>query len=59
VASSFARVLLIGGGSYYYKAPIQRQIANVSLPDKPEMANAAGYCDVAYAFTMKELEIGA
>jgi plasmid segregation protein ParM len=59
VASSFARVLLIGGGSYYYKAPIQRQIANVSLPDKPEMANAAGYCDVACAFTMKELEIGA
>ncbi len=55
VASSLARVLLIGGGSYYYKDPIQSHIPNVSIPHNPEMANAAGYCDLAYAFTMKEL----
>ncbi len=59
VASSLARILLIGGGSYYYKDPIQRHIPNVSIPGKPEMANAAGYCDLAYAFTIKELDISA
>ncbi len=59
VASSLARILLIGGGSYYYKDPIQRHIPNVSVPGKPEMANAAGYCDLAYAFTTKELDMSA
>lgn len=55
VAGSFARALLIGGGAYYFHTPVQRQIANIAIPQSPETANAAGYADIAYVYMMRDL----
>lgn len=47
VASSFARVLLVGGGAYYFHKDIERTIPNVKVAQLPHEANALGYAAFA------------
>ncbi len=47
VASSFARVLLVGGGAYFFHEQIARTIPEVQLASHPEEANALGYAALA------------
>jgi plasmid segregation protein ParM len=42
-ASSFAKVLLIGGGSHYFFNHIKETIPNIQTVSNPEFANALGY----------------
>ena len=47
VASNFARVLVLGGGSWYFMSHIQSRIPTAQrLPD-PEYQNAQGYAGLA------------
>jgi hypothetical protein len=43
VASEAARVVLIGGGAYYFKEELRRAIPHLEVPKTPELANALGY----------------
>lgn len=43
VASSFARVLSIGGGAHYFKKQLQALIPGAKFVECPEEANAYGY----------------
>ena len=43
-ASSFAKVLLIGGGALFFARHIQQALGDVDTPDEPEFANSLGYC---------------
>lgn len=47
VASSFARVLLVGGGAYFFHEQISKIIPEVQLASHPEEANALGYAAFA------------
>lgn len=47
VASSFARVLLVGGGAYFFQEQIQAIIPEIQVAPKPEEANALGYAALA------------
>lgn len=46
-ASSFAKVLLIGGGSFFFLPHVRDVIPNAERVKEPEYANAAGYCQMA------------
>ena len=43
VAAEAARVLCIGGGAYYFAASLKPFIPALSVPARPELANAQGY----------------
>jgi plasmid segregation protein ParM len=43
VASSFDRVILVGGGFYYFNDILSSRMRNLESVDHPEMANAWGY----------------
>lgn len=47
VATDMARVLLVGGGAYYFYREIARLIPHVIVPQQPELANALGYAVLA------------
>src|SRR6266568_1791141 len=47
VATDMARVLLVGGGAYYFYREIARLIPHVIVPQQPELANALGYAALA------------
>jgi Actin like proteins N terminal domain len=47
VATDMARVLLVGGGAYYFCQEIARLIPHVIVPQQPELANALGYAALA------------
>src|SRR6266567_2660141 len=47
VATDMARVLLVGGGAYYFYREIARIIPHVTVPQQPELANALGYAVLA------------
>ena len=42
-----ARILIVGGGAYYYARDVQGRFGNASPVERPEMANAAGYASLA------------
>jgi hypothetical protein len=42
-----ARVLLVGGGAYYFYREIAPLIPHVTVPQQPELANALGYAALA------------
>jgi len=41
------RVIIVGGGAYYFSSDLQGRFGNASPVGKPEMANAAGYASLA------------
>jgi hypothetical protein len=43
VAAEAARVLLIGGGAYYFAPTLRALIPHLEVPKHPEFANAQGY----------------
>lgn len=43
VASGFARVILVGGGAYFFHRQMRKLIPNLIVPQEPELANAHGY----------------
>jgi hypothetical protein len=43
------RILIVGGGAYYFKQSIHERINFAKAVPKPEMANAAGYSSLAEA----------
>jgi hypothetical protein len=47
VATEMARVLLVGGGAYYFYREIAPLIPHVTVPQQPELANALGYAALA------------
>jgi hypothetical protein len=47
VAGDIAKVLLVGGGAYYFREDIQKIIPHVEIPMQPELANAIGYAALA------------
>ncbi len=47
VATDLAKVLLVGGGAYYFYRDIARLIPHVTVPLQPELANALGYAELA------------
>lgn len=47
VATDMARVLLVGGGAYYFYRDIADLIPHVTVPQQPELANALGYAALA------------
>ena len=48
-AGDFARVLLIGGGAYYYHQHLRSVIPAISTVNEPEKANALGYATLSLA----------
>lgn len=44
VASNFRNVLCIGGGAHYFLKQLQERIPHLVSVDRPEEANAYGYC---------------
>ena len=46
VASEAAKVLLIGGGAYYFAERLKAAIPHLQVPSVPELANARGYLAV-------------
>lgn len=58
VAGSFAQVLLVGGGAYYFEEQIRSIIPNVKVVmPHPEEANAAGYAAMAERQMQQRLNI--
>jgi plasmid segregation protein ParM len=47
VATDVAKVLLVGGGAYYFLRDIAPLIPHVTVPAQPELANALGYSELA------------
>lgn len=47
VGTDLAKVLLVGGGAYYFYHDIARLIPHVIAPLQPELANALGYAELA------------
>ena len=47
VATDIAKVLLVGGGAYYFRRDIATIIPHVIVPPQPELANALGYSELA------------
>jgi hypothetical protein len=47
VATDMAKVLLVGGGAYYFYRDIVNLILHVTVPPQPELANALGYASLA------------
>ncbi|GHO73968.1 hypothetical protein KSD_17390 [Ktedonobacter sp. SOSP1-85] len=47
VGTDLAKVLLVGGGAYYFYRDIARIIPHVMVPQQPELANALGYAELA------------
>lgn len=45
-ASEAARVLLIGGGAYFFADALREAVPHIEVPRAPEMANAVGYLSV-------------
>jgi len=48
VATDMARVLLVGGGAYYFYKEIAKLIPHTVVPQQPELANALGYAALAH-----------
>lgn len=49
VARSAGRVLLIGGGAYYFQDALKRTIPHIEVARTPETANASGYLAIGAA----------
>lgn len=47
VATDMAKVLLVGGGAYFFYQDIAKLIPHVTVPEQPELANAFGYAALA------------
>jgi len=47
VASDIARVILVGGGAYYFRRDIEAHVPHLFVPPIPEIANALGYAALA------------
>lgn len=50
-ASEAARVILIGGGAYYFADPLHAAIPHIETARSPEIANALGYLTVGLSAT--------
>ena len=48
VAAEARTALLIGRGAYYFADQIKAVIPHIKVPRNPHLANAEGYCDLAY-----------
>lgn len=53
VGSDLARVLLVGGGAYYLADMLKARIAHLTVPPRPEWANALGYAALAQELVRK------
>lgn len=47
VGTDLAKVILVGGGAYYFYRDIARLIPHIMVPPQPELANALGYAELA------------
>lgn len=57
VASDAEYILLVGGGAYYFEDNVKALFANrLSVPARPECANAAGYARLALHFFNRDLK---
>jgi hypothetical protein len=57
VASDAEYVLLVGGGAYYFEESVKALFANrLSVPARPECANAAGYARLALHFFNRDVK---
>lgn len=50
-ASEAARVILIGGGAYYFADALREAIPHIEVPRSPELANGLGYLAVGLSAT--------
>lgn len=53
ILMEFERVLIVGGGGYYFAKDIQDRIRQASRTIKPEIANAQGYARLADAVAQR------
>lgn len=51
IALELSRILIVGGGAYYFEQDIQARFDFAKRSHKPEMANATGYSRLAEAIT--------
>lgn len=51
IANEAARVVLIGGGAYYFSGLLKAAIPHLEVPRSPELANAFGYLSVGLSAT--------
>jgi Actin like proteins N terminal domain/Archaeal actin homologue MreB-like, C-terminal len=56
VATDLARVLLVGGGAYYFYRNVATLIPHVVVPRHPEMANALGYAALTHHLRLRREE---
>lgn len=57
VASDAEHILLVGGGAYYFEDSVSALFPNrISVPSRPECANAAGYARLASHFFNRDLK---
>lgn len=47
VGSDIAKLLLVGGGAYYFGEALRTRIPHLIIPQQPELANAIGYAALA------------
>jgi len=60
IAGDVDRILLIGGGAYYFEPEIRAMFPRLlSIPVQPECANAAGYAKLASHFLSRETRLAA
>ena len=53
VATDMAKVLLVGGGAYYFYQDIAKLIPHVTVPQQLELANALGYAALAHHLRLR------
>lgn len=47
VATDLTTILLVGGGAHYFAQDVRARVPHVTLVQRPEMANAQGYANLA------------
>jgi len=57
VATDNALVLAAGGGAYYYLEDVRELIPEIKACERPELANAAGYANVASSALLEAMGI--
>ena len=53
VAGDISPIALVGGGAYYFAPALRNRIHHLTIPHKPELANAVGYAALAYQLTQQ------
>lgn len=54
VGSDIAMIVLVGGGAYYFADMLKRRIPHLSVPHRPELANAIGYAALAHELMQRD-----